>query len=105
MPKRQLMKVIEAELGPNWQDRLKSFDAEPIASASIGQACFFLFIFLRCMSVVGGEVVRESCFFVIGDISITSCLVIDYLTRPGKIISVYTCLKWILELKYLIIAV
>lgn len=57
------------------------------------------------MSVVVGEVVRESCFFVISDISITSCLVIDYLTRPGKIISVYTCLKWILELKYLIIAV
>lgn len=37
MPKRQLMKVIEAELGPNWQDRLQSFDPEPIASASIGQ--------------------------------------------------------------------
>lgn len=41
MPKRQLMKVIEAELGPNWQDRLQSFDPEPIASASIGQACLF----------------------------------------------------------------
>ncbi|KAG0575782.1 hypothetical protein M758_5G032600 [Ceratodon purpureus] len=37
MPNRQLMKVIEGELGPNWQDRLESFDAEPIASASIGQ--------------------------------------------------------------------
>jgi len=40
MPNRQLVKVIEGELGPNWQDRLQSFDAEPIASASIGQVRF-----------------------------------------------------------------
>ena len=37
MPKRQLMKVIEAELGSNWRHRLQSFEDEPIASASIGQ--------------------------------------------------------------------
>ncbi|CAK9199094.1 unnamed protein product [Sphagnum jensenii] len=37
MPRRQLMKVISAELGPNWRDRLESFEEEPIASASIGQ--------------------------------------------------------------------
>lgn len=42
MPKRQLMKVIEAELGPNWRDQLKSFDDEPIASASIGQVYVLL---------------------------------------------------------------
>jgi aarF domain-containing kinase len=39
MPRRQLMKVISAELGPNWRDRLESFEEEPIASASIGQVC------------------------------------------------------------------
>lgn len=39
MPNRQLLKVIEGELGPDWHDRLQSFNAEPIASASIGQAC------------------------------------------------------------------
>lgn len=39
MPRRQLMKVISAELGPNWCDRLESFEEEPVASASIGQVC------------------------------------------------------------------
>jgi hypothetical protein len=66
MPKRQLMKVIEAELGPNWQDRLESFDAEPIASASIGQACLFS-DFLGAISMdsdIDDEAVRKSCFSV-----------------------------------------
>ena len=37
MPKEQLLKVIEQELGPNWRSRVRSFDEEPIAAASIGQ--------------------------------------------------------------------
>lgn len=37
MPKRQLDKVLVAELGPDWRERLGSFDYEPIAAASIGQ--------------------------------------------------------------------
>lgn len=29
--------VLEEELGLNWQERLKEFDAHPLAAASIGQ--------------------------------------------------------------------
>ncbi|KAL4572195.1 hypothetical protein LXL04_018964 [Taraxacum kok-saghyz] len=37
MPKSQLNQVLESELGPNWSSKLKSFDYEPLAAASIGQ--------------------------------------------------------------------
>ncbi|XP_010422699.1 PREDICTED: protein ABC transporter 1, mitochondrial-like [Camelina sativa] len=37
MPRSQLNPVLDAELGPNWQSKLTSFDYEPIAAASIGQ--------------------------------------------------------------------
>lgn len=37
MPRHQLHHVISAELGTDWQSRLKSFDDEPMAAASIGQ--------------------------------------------------------------------
>ncbi|XP_010542830.1 PREDICTED: protein ABC transporter 1, mitochondrial [Tarenaya hassleriana] len=37
MPKSQLNQVLDAELGPNWQSNLISFDYEPLAAASIGQ--------------------------------------------------------------------
>jgi len=37
MPQRQLHKVIEAELGVNWRNRMATFEDEPLAAASIGQ--------------------------------------------------------------------
>lgn len=37
MPRKQLEKVIIAELGPQWRDKLADFDFEPLAAASIGQ--------------------------------------------------------------------
>lgn len=37
MPRKQLNDVLDAELGPDWKSKLKSFDYEPLAAASIGQ--------------------------------------------------------------------
>ncbi|VDO01377.1 unnamed protein product, partial [Rodentolepis nana] len=37
MPTSQMYSVIDAELGPNWKDKLASFDEKPFAAASIGQ--------------------------------------------------------------------
>jgi len=37
MPQGQLHKVIEAELGVNWRNRMATFEDEPLAAASIGQ--------------------------------------------------------------------
>ena len=37
MPRGQLESVISAELGPEWRSKLKEFDDEPLAAASIGQ--------------------------------------------------------------------
>ncbi|XP_020398159.1 protein ABC transporter 1, mitochondrial isoform X1 [Zea mays] len=37
MPRKQLNSVLDAELGPDWSSRLRSFDYEPLAAASIGQ--------------------------------------------------------------------
>ena len=48
MPKEQLLKVIEQELGPDWRSRVRSFDEEPIAAASIGQVrCHLLSLELQ----------------------------------------------------------
>ena len=32
-----LQKVLSAELGPDWRDKLESFEDRPFAAASIGQ--------------------------------------------------------------------
>ncbi|XP_020114205.1 protein ABC transporter 1, mitochondrial isoform X2 [Ananas comosus] len=37
MPRSQLNAVLDAELGPGWTSKLRSFDYEPLAAASIGQ--------------------------------------------------------------------
>uniref|UniRef100_N1QS65 Chaperone activity of bc1 complex-like, mitochondrial n=1 Tax=Aegilops tauschii TaxID=37682 RepID=N1QS65_AEGTA len=37
MPRKQLNSVLDAELGQGWSSRLRSFDYEPLAAASIGQ--------------------------------------------------------------------
>ena len=37
MPQRQLERVLTDELGPQWRERVASFDDEPLAAASIGQ--------------------------------------------------------------------
>ncbi|XP_062209489.1 protein ABC transporter 1, mitochondrial-like isoform X2 [Phragmites australis] len=37
MPRKQLNSVLSAELGPDWSSKLRSFDYEPLAAASIGQ--------------------------------------------------------------------
>lgn len=37
MPSKQLNSVLDAELGQGWSSRLRSFDYEPLAAASIGQ--------------------------------------------------------------------
>lgn len=37
MPRKQLEKVMVAELGADWRSKLADFDFEPLAAASIGQ--------------------------------------------------------------------
>ncbi|KAM4041349.1 atypical kinase COQ8A, mitochondrial isoform 1-T2 [Anomaloglossus baeobatrachus] len=37
MPIKQMMKTLNADLGPNWRDKLESFEERPFAAASIGQ--------------------------------------------------------------------
>ncbi|KAM0832476.1 hypothetical protein ACQ4PT_064879 [Festuca glaucescens] len=37
MPSKQLNSVLDAELGQGWSSKLRSFDYEPLAAASIGQ--------------------------------------------------------------------
>lgn len=37
MPRKQLEQVLEEELGSDWQSKMKEFDFQPIAAASIGQ--------------------------------------------------------------------
>jgi aarF domain-containing kinase len=37
MPRRQLERVLRQEWGPDWQQRVHSFNFEPVAAASIGQ--------------------------------------------------------------------
>ncbi|XP_040382545.1 protein ABC transporter 1, mitochondrial [Oryza brachyantha] len=37
MPRKQLNSVLDAELGQDWSSKLRSFDYEPLAAASIGQ--------------------------------------------------------------------
>ncbi|KAM9840086.1 atypical kinase COQ8A, mitochondrial [Aulostomus maculatus] len=37
MPIRQMTKALNSDLGPNWRDKLESFEERPFAAASIGQ--------------------------------------------------------------------
>ena len=37
MPRRQLEKVLNSELGSEWRERVQEFDDQPLAAASIGQ--------------------------------------------------------------------
>ncbi|RVE57620.1 hypothetical protein OJAV_G00218160 [Oryzias javanicus] len=37
MPTKQMMKVIDGDLGPDWRERLEFFEERPFAAASIGQ--------------------------------------------------------------------
>ncbi|XP_067884034.1 atypical kinase COQ8A, mitochondrial [Heterodontus francisci] len=37
MPSKQMMKVLNSDLGPNWKDQLEFFEDRPFAAASIGQ--------------------------------------------------------------------
>ncbi|MEP3225887.1 MAG: AarF/ABC1/UbiB kinase family protein [Parasphingorhabdus sp.] len=37
MPRKQLLKVLSKEYGPDWNERFSQFDQHPIAAASIGQ--------------------------------------------------------------------
>ena len=37
MPKRQLLKQMETQFGPDWRQRFETFDEAPFAAASIGQ--------------------------------------------------------------------
>lgn len=34
---RRLQKALNSDLGPNWRDKLESFEERPFAAASIGQ--------------------------------------------------------------------
>lgn len=47
MPKKQLNSVLDAELGTDWSSKLKSFDYEPLAAASIGQVSIIYFFFFN----------------------------------------------------------
>lgn len=53
MPRSQLNDVLDAELGPDWQSKLRSFDYEPLAAASIGQVFPLLChqIFCACLFI------------------------------------------------------
>lgn len=51
MPVRQMNKVLRRELGPNWREKLESFDEMPFASASIGQVHRAKLLDGRCVSV------------------------------------------------------
>ncbi|KAM6915257.1 atypical kinase COQ8A, mitochondrial isoform 1-T2 [Xenentodon cancila] len=37
MPIKQMMKALNSDLGPNWRNKLESFEERPFAAASIGQ--------------------------------------------------------------------
>lgn len=37
MPIKQMMKALNSDFGPNWRDKLESFEERPFAAASIGQ--------------------------------------------------------------------
>ncbi|KAL2098844.1 hypothetical protein ACEWY4_005324 [Coilia grayii] len=37
MPTKQMMKTLNADLGPSWRDKLEMFEERPFAAASIGQ--------------------------------------------------------------------
>ena len=39
MPRRQLVKVLVAELGEGWREKVADFEYDPLAAASIGQVC------------------------------------------------------------------
>ena len=39
MPRRQLEKVLVAELGDGWREKVDDFEYDPLAAASIGQVC------------------------------------------------------------------
>ena len=40
MPRRQLEKVLVAELGDGWREKVDDFEYDPLAAASIGQVCY-----------------------------------------------------------------
>ena len=42
MPQRQLHQQLREQLGDTWRDKLQSFEDEPLAAASIGQARLLL---------------------------------------------------------------
>lgn len=37
MPKRQVLRILDKELGANWQEEFREFNLYPFAAASIGQ--------------------------------------------------------------------
>lgn len=41
-----IQKVLVKELGPDWHDRLQSFEEKPFAAASIGQVSVVIFVVL-----------------------------------------------------------
>lgn len=55
MPKKQLNSVLDAELGKDWSSKLKSFDFEPLAAASIGQVSIIPFLSLIGLWNLSGQ--------------------------------------------------
>ena len=68
MPKKQLNSVLDAELGKDWSSKLKSFDYEPLAAASIGQVSIILF-FLSLIGLwnLSGQYTLIYLFFCVCD--------------------------------------
>ena len=48
MPRSQINQVLDAELGPDWSSKLRSFNYEPMAAASIGQVSCAVMMHIFC---------------------------------------------------------
>ncbi len=55
MPQGQLQKVVAAELGPNWRNKMATFEDEPLAAASIGQVSWCTSQVTRMSSAVHNQ--------------------------------------------------
>ena len=51
MPTWQVEKVMTSQLGPDWRSRLRHFEEQPFAAASIGKTLFSLIYILMTLTI------------------------------------------------------